>query len=357
MKKSLLTLFICLIASFSFADSVLIEGFEYGNHDLEVPVGWTCDDNSWLAGKFPKDHNRIPHAGNWYAFTDADDSWMFMECFMSSALKYRYSFWGISDGAYDVEIWAGSGPSPSEMTTLLMARTVNNGEYQRFSEYIETVAMDYQYFGIHAVAHEGAYHLTIDDIYIDMVGKYDFAATPATADTVLYPGSQASFHFDVQNLGYEPITVLFNPSTDFFNNFHYYVEGSACTSFHLEPDETKHVVVEATLLSSIPVGTYCWLDVMLVLDCDCATAMTTLWVTVIEPAGLEEHHIKSIYPNPAKGQFSIEGTGLVTVTNTLGQTVLNQWIEGKETLQLPKGIYIVRLENGDNVNIEKLVIE
>ena len=58
----------------AFAGSILIEGFEYANHDFVKPIGWVCDDDSWLCGYLEKDHNRIPHTGNWYAFSNADDS-------------------------------------------------------------------------------------------------------------------------------------------------------------------------------------------------------------------------------------------------------------------------------------------
>lgn len=37
-----------------------------------------------------------------------------------------------------------------------------------------------------------------------------------------------------------------------------------------------------------------------------------------------------IYPNPAKGCITIEGTGIMTVTNALGQTILTKEIKGKE---------------------------
>jgi hypothetical protein len=50
-----------------------------------------------------------------------------------------------------------------------------------------------------------------------------------------------------------------------------------------------------------------------------------------------------IYPNPAKDRFTIEGTGTMTVTNTLGQTVLTQEIDGKATIELPQGMYFVKL--------------
>lgn len=335
MKKFLITILAFFMASSCFADSVLIEGFEYANHDLTPPVGWNCDDNSWLCGYQPKDHNRTPHSGNWYAFTDADDSWMFMELFMGHELKYRYYFWAISDGEYDVEIWAGSGPSTDQMTQLLFTKTVNSGEYQLFSEYIQTIPTEYQYFGIHAIAHEGAYHLTIDDIEVDMVVKYQFASSPYSADTVLYPGTQALYQFSVQNLGYEPIDVIISPiQNEYFSNLAFFVEGSQCTVFHLDPDESKQVTMTADFSSTVEPGTFCWIDIMLVLDCNCATAMTTLFVTVVEPAGIAELED----PN---------GTQQVEVFDLTGKKV--------DPTNLKAGVYIEQTVTSKGVVTKKFV--
>ena len=85
--------------------------------------------------------------------------------------------------------------------------------------------------------------------------------------------------------------------------------------------------------------------------------MTTLWVTVIEPTSLEEHFVTSIYPNPAKGPVNIQGTGQVFVVNTLGQIVWSQWMDGIEALSLPKGLYIVRMENVNGISTKKLIVE
>lgn len=289
MKRLLLILLVCLAPAFVFASGILYESFEYGNHDMTTPIGWTCDDQSWLCGHFDKDHNRKAHAGDWYAFTNADDSWMFLEQFLSSQLKYRFSSWVISDGTYELEFWAGTEDNAEHMEQLLFTVTVDEGNYNKVSAYIETITADYPYFGIHAVASEGAYHLTIDEVSIDMVAKYDFQATPTTIQTSLYPGQQIIFRFDVQNLGYEPIDVIFSPSYEYFTDIHFTVEGTPCTVFHLEPDETKQVITEATLLPTVAVGSTCWLDIMLVLDCNCATSMTTLFVDVVNSDGLEEH--------------------------------------------------------------------
>ena len=53
----------------------------------------------------------------------------------------------------------------------------------------------------------------------------------------------------------------------------------------------------------------------------------------------------TIYPNPAKDRVTIEGTGVLTITNTLGQTVLAQEIDGKTTIALPQGMYFVQLND------------
>ena len=50
-----------------------------------------------------------------------------------------------------------------------------------------------------------------------------------------------------------------------------------------------------------------------------------------------------IFPNPATDYVTIEGTGTMTITNTLGQTILTKEIEGKETITLPQGMYFITL--------------
>ncbi len=71
--------------------------------------------------------------------------------------------------------------------------------------------------------------------------------------------------------------------------------------------------------------------------------------------GIEENEGQQckVYPNPAKGRFTVEGTGTLTVTNTLGQTILTQEIEGKATIELPQGLYLVKL----NGATRKIVVE
>ena len=74
-----------------------------------------------------------------------------------------------------------------------------------------------------------------------------------------------------------------------------------------------------------------------------------------EIVGIDENDGNSfkIYPNPAKDRVTVEGTGTLTITNTLGQTILAKEIDGKEAVELPKGLYFVKL----NGATRKIVVE
>lgn len=74
-----------------------------------------------------------------------------------------------------------------------------------------------------------------------------------------------------------------------------------------------------------------------------------------ETVGLGEHETAtfSVYPNPSNGVFTVEGAGVMRVMNVLGQIILTKEINGKTTVELPQGLYFVRL--GDMVR--KIVVE
>ena len=60
-----------------------------------------------------------------------------------------------------------------------------------------------------------------------------------------------------------------------------------------------------------------------------------------------------VYPNPAHGCFIVDGTGMMTIVNTLGQTILSREIDGLTSIELPKGMYFITLGN----STQKIVIE
>ena len=215
----------------AFAGSLLIEGFEYANHDFEPPIGWICNDNSWLCGYLEKDHNRIPHTGNWYAFTDNDEAWMFMPMYLIPTMQYRFTTWAVTDGQYSLSFWAGSAPNPESMAHQFHSEAISSHQYTKFSAYVEEISEGCEYIGICATKLQGGCFLTIDDIEVDMVEQYTFEAQAITGDTTMYPGTQAVFRFLIHNTGYDPVDVTVHPSNEYFTDFSFYSNGVNTTTF------------------------------------------------------------------------------------------------------------------------------
>ena len=363
MKKLLLTLFVCLTTTFTIAGNILNEGFEYANHDLESPIGWTCDDNSWLCGYLEKDHNRIPHSGNWYAFSDTEDAWMYMPMYLIPTMRYRFTCWAISDETYQLEFWAGSTPNPDDMHTLLLSETVASGMYEKFSAFVETIPDNCEYIAIHAIGQRGSY-LTIDDVEIDMVEQYQFEAEAITGDTIMYPGTQAIFHFLIHNTGYDPVDVTVHPSNEFFTDFSCYSNGVSSMTFPTQPDEYVAVTTYATLRPEIEPGTVAWLDINMTIPCNCNTAMVTFWVTPIEPLQLPENNLNiSIFPNPATDFVTIEAEDLqyVTLMDMTGKTLSSQAAKGNsirlDVSGLKAGVYLISAKTRSTSSFVKSILK
>ena len=64
-----------------------------------------------------------------------------------------------------------------------------------------------------------------------------------------------------------------------------------------------------------------------------------------------------VWPNPNNGTFTVEGEGRLKVFNLLGQAVIDLDMDGKLTLTLPSGMYLVRLANGTTNETRKVVVE
>ena len=60
-----------------------------------------------------------------------------------------------------------------------------------------------------------------------------------------------------------------------------------------------------------------------------------------------------VYPNPSNGVFAVKGTGTLRIANVLGQEIMTMEIDGKETVELPTGMYFVQL----NGVVRKIVVE
>jgi len=67
----------------------------------------------------------------------------------------------------------------------------------------------------------------------------------------------------------------------------------------------------------------------------------------------DERGVLSVYPNPSKGSFTVEGTGQLRVSNMLGQSVMTMEIDGKAAIELPQGLYFVKMGG----KTRKIVVE
>ncbi len=363
MKKAIITLCACLMAATSFAGNILFESFEYANHDLETPVGWTCDDDSWLCGYLEKDHNRIAHTGNWYAFTATNDAWMFMPIYLIEEMQYRFTLWAISEGNFQLEIWAGSAPNAESMCAQFLATTIEKDEYDKVSAYVENIPANCQYIAIHAIANGGT-HLTIDDIEIDMVEQYTFEAEAITGDTAMYPGSEGHFHFLVENTGYDPVDITMHPSNEFFTNFSCQHNGNLGMTIHTEPTEVVEVTITGTLRPEIEPGTVAWLDVQMTIPCNCNTAMVTFWVTPLDITQVDENNMNvSIYPNPTTDFVTIEANDLqqVDLMDMTGKTLSSTAAKGNsirmDVSDLKAGVYLISAKTRSTSSFVKSILK
>ena len=80
--------------------------------------------------------------------------------------------------------------------------------------------------------------------------------------------------------------------------------------------------------------------------------------------GIGENNISAkVYPNPTKGEITLEGEGLqsVRIANAFGQTIYNTKVEGDQVRidlsQMGKGIYMMHIEADGGQAVRKIVVE
>ncbi len=83
--------------------------------------------------------------------------------------------------------------------------------------------------------------------------------------------------------------------------------------------------------------------------CESANVVVDIMITDVE----ENASRINIYPNPSKGTITVEGVGHMTVMNTLGQIVRELDLDGQTTMELPQGVFFLRI----NGTTKKVVVE
>jgi hypothetical protein len=94
------------------------------------------------------------------------------------------------------------------------------------------------------------------------------------------------------------------------------------------------------------------------------TSNRNLDANFIYTEGICENSIETkVYPNPTKGEFTLEGEGLnhVRIVNAYGQMVYNADVEGDQVRidlsQMAKGIYMMHIEAEGGQAVRKIVVE
>ena len=94
-------------------------------------------------------------------------------------------------------------------------------------------------------------------------------------------------------------------------------------------------------------------------DCEMESEVVICEVTNIT----ESNAAVKVYPNPTKGEVTLEGKGIVHVriVNSYGQTVYNGDLKGDQVRidlsQMAKGIYMIHIEAEDGHAVRKIVVE
>ena len=71
----------------------------------------------------------------------------------------------------------------------------------------------------------------------------------------------------------------------------------------------------------------------------------------------------ALYPNPTQGSFHIDliEESDINIYNLLGQNVMHlDKVSGSQQIHIenaPKGLYFVRIQNGNQIEVKKLILE
>jgi hypothetical protein len=88
------------------------------------------------------------------------------------------------------------------------------------------------------------------------------------------------------------------------------------------------------------------------------SAIRCLRDPTVTSASERSKEVFKVYPNPSKGIYQMEGEGIVSVYNSLGEIVLSEAINGKAQIDItnqPKGIYFLQFEEDNGIQTSKLV--
>ena len=159
--------------------------------------------------------------------------------------------------------------------------------------------------------------------------------------------------------GEAEVDVRLTPSSQYMVSN---LDASASCTWSIEPEEAGTIVGEGTSAVINWSDTFKGLAIVTAEgDNSCGHDTKALTVNVKNSTDVDEHSISAnIYPNPTNGSVTIQAEGLkrITVSNALGQIVIDEETEGREThlnmSHLAVGTYLVRIQTLSGSTIKRI---
>lgn len=254
MKKSFLLISIIFLTNFLHAQIVFEEGFENNNTNGNPPQSWICDTDGWLAGEGIQNHNREAHTGDWYAYLNWDsDQWMYKEVTLEAGETYEFSLFYQTDGStgFSFEVNYGTNANPGAMQNeIFPLSTVENEDYLELIETFVCNTSDTYYIGIHGIADNNPWYLTMDDIKLRKVNDYSFQLERLNADTLIYTGDSYDYLIQIENTGLIEDEIEFAASSDWETHFFNEDGSGPISSIDLDSFESKNVILRQSVPAS-----------------------------------------------------------------------------------------------------------
>ena len=155
----------------------------------------------------------------------------------------------------------------------------------------------------------------------------------------------------------------FTNYVEFSDDFDLTLEAEAPAHCEIVIDQRPSCVTGETTVRAIPGPGYsfvAWFENGIAISTNpvytfCLNSNKRLVAKVQHGNGTDEYQTVDLaaYPNPSQGQITVKGRGLLKVANLLGQVIVMKEIEDQETLELPRGVYLLMLGGAT----QKIVVE
>ena len=254
-----------------------------------------------------------------------------------------------------------SGIATEEHYKLRLSRYFIPGEFINHKNFFLSPG-EWYYKDIDIIYHNDSLWL-YEMVVFDTCNKYYYKEIPGLL--LDSKGENNEFYLDMKTIlqgnefYYQTLSNLYYAyfvyTIDQFGQRHHYIDGngnpvilpSETTSWHI-PAPHIDPYYQCGVAQILEDGTY-----------ELLSLSNKVQNPLLDVTGTPEQNEKekfSIYPNPNSGNFTVNGTGTLNVFNVLGQKITTKQVQGQTTLNLPRGLYILRFTSGGSNYTKKIVV-